>query len=83
MEIIEEKSSTADETEKEKADVENKESTDTDNNKEELSNHQPDVHKEIPPEESFEKGRKEGREIGFLVIFTAVVFSPLHYKETS
>lgn len=56
-ELLEDRSSVADE---EKATVENKECTDTENGKEELSNQQMEVNKEIVAEESSEKGGKEG-----------------------
>ncbi|KAF7238247.1 Nucleosome-remodeling factor subunit BPTF [Varanus komodoensis] len=58
-ETLEDKSSIDDDTEKEKTGVENKDSAGTDNDKEELSNQQLDVSKEMPPDESSEKGRKE------------------------
>lgn len=59
-EILEDKSSTADETEK--ASIENRDSTDADNSKEELSKQQLDVNKDVPAEESSKKGRKEGKD---------------------
>uniref|UniRef100_A0A8D2JFA9 Bromodomain PHD finger transcription factor n=1 Tax=Varanus komodoensis TaxID=61221 RepID=A0A8D2JFA9_VARKO len=61
-ETLEDKSSIDDDTEKEKTGVENKDSAGTDNDKEELSNQQLDVSKEMPPDESSEKGRKEGKQ---------------------
>ncbi|XP_013922486.1 PREDICTED: nucleosome-remodeling factor subunit BPTF [Thamnophis sirtalis] len=55
-ELLEDRSSVADE---EKGTVENKECTDTENGKEDLSNQQMEVNKEIVAEENSEKGGKE------------------------
>lgn len=78
-ETLEDRSSAADETEKEKDGVENKDNTDTDNGKEELINQQLDVNKETPMEESPKKGRKEGNRkirIHLRNILAALTFIP-------
>lgn len=70
-EIVEDKNSVTDETEKAKNEVENSGQTDLEKNKEESADQLQDKTEETSPEQDSEKGKAEGKEssIGLAITF--------------